>query len=682
MRRSSAVLCFMLLWFSCCANNWAQQASLTSQPLTGVRYQSRGPARIESSAEGLHLTMDDPRHDAALLVLPPTDADTLDLSAWQTLAVDITNLAHDRQQRLVLTATEKEGANHPHKVTVGIGLNPGETRTLRLLLPHAWLYAAPDGMPGPRVLDTAHIARLEFELQWPFERAHAGLVDVRLSRLRVEGRITATKNFSAANYAPFIDRYGQFMHAEWPEKIHSDSALRTAFVRENAALRSTQRPASWDRFGGWKNGPQRKATGSFRTEKFNGKWYLVDPDGHLFFSQGIDVLTASNETIKVPESKANWFEKLPEGAHSYNAIDHNLRIKYASPDYEQAYFEQLTKRLEAWGINTIGDWSALELMHVGRTPYTLQLTDYDGHMPQIAGSKLKFYDVFDPRYEEKMRTLLQRAAERKPIVAHSLTDPMCIGYFIDNELNFGNRDKLVLVDEILQSPASQAAKQAFIHDLEAKYKQIENLNAAWQTHHATWESLLQSTQVPASAAYADDAQAFFRHVVDQYFRLARNAVKTMAPNRLYLGARFISTDAVRPALYEACARSCDVLSVNIYAHSAAGFPEDDFPDMPVLITEFQFGVLQRGIFSPSLCQAGATPQERGLAYTRFVEGALRHSKIVGTHWFQYRDQPLTGRGDGEAYQIGFIDVTDTPYSEMTEASRAIADRMYASARSE
>lgn len=46
------------------------------------------------------------------------------------------------------------------------------------------------------------------------------------------------------------------------------------------------------------------------------------------------------------------------------------------------------------------------------------------------------------------------------------------------------------------------------------------------------------------------------------------------------------------------------------------------------------------------------------------------------HWFQYRDHPLLGRGDGEAYQIGFVDVCDRPYPELTRAARRFASEMY------
>ena len=92
-------------------------------------------------------------------------------------------------------------------------------------------------------------------------------------------------------------------------------------------------------------------------------------------------------------------------------------------------------------------------------------------------------------------------------------------------------------------------------------------------------------------------------------------------------------------------------------------------------TEFHYGTLQRGMFSGGLCPV-SDQCERGRSYRRVVEGALRHPLFVGSHWFQYRDQPIVGRGDGEDCQIGFIDVCDRAYPQLTSAVRSIAETMY------
>lgn len=44
---------------------------------------------------------------------------------------------------------------------------------------------------------------------------------------------------------------------------------------------------------------------------------------------------------------------------------------------------------------------------------------------------------------------------------------------------------------------------------------------------------------------------------------------------------------------------------------------------------------------------------------------------VGAHWFQYADQPVTGRLlDGENSHIGLVGITDIPFGGFVEAVRA------------
>ncbi len=645
-----------------------------SLALDASRHATRGPAVVESTEQGLTLKIDDPRNAALVINAPEGD---WDLSRWDIIAVDVENLSADLQARLLMSIYA-DVANQPgdRANNVGIGLNPGEKRTLRVKLYHDWKYGHPDGVPGIRVVDTRRVSRIEFFVQWPYESTTPGLVNCRLTNLRVEGSLTPTAPKTEAAYLPFIDEYGQFIHDDWPAKVKSAEDLKKNRARELAELDRSSRPDQWNRFGGWANGPQLEATGAFRVEKYQGKWYFVDPEGRLFFSHGVDVLSTYNDPLKVLPGKESWFKSIPPDAKVYQPTELALQQKYGTADYRPAYFETLARRLEHWGFNSIGNWSRAELMDLGRTPYALQLTDYDWKMPRLAGSKIKFYDVFDPAYIRKFEMLIADAAQRNPIVQKSLTDPMCIGYFIDNELNFGNRSGGTVTDEVMKCPPTQASKLELVSDLKKKYETIGRLNESWKTEYADWDGLLQSVVVPASEGYKADAAVFFKKVVDQYFRLARDSIKSVAPHRLYLGTRFISTDAVRPVLREASQEFGDVLTVNIYSHSAANFPVESMPDMPVLIGEFHFGVLDRGMFHASLAQAGINQEDRATAYTRFMQGVLVHPNFVGAHWFQYRDQPLTGRGDSEAYQIGFVDVADTPYEELCRAAREVGEHMY------
>ena len=97
---------------------------------------------------------------------------------------------------------------------------------------------------------------------------------------------------------------------------------------------------------------------------------------------------------------------------------------------------------------------------------------------------------------------------------------------------------------------------------------------------------------------------------------------------------------------------------------------------PCLVGEYHFGALDRGMFSPGLVQA-SSQADRGQAYQEYVRSVLSLPAFVGCQWFQYYDEPLVGRFDGENYNIGFVSGADTPYWELIEAARQINARIYA-----
>jgi hypothetical protein len=300
-----------------------------------------------------------------------------------------------------------------------------------------------------------------------------------------------------------------------------------------------------------------------------------------------------------------------------------------------------------------------------RTPYTDNLSS--GRAKLIEGSEGywgKFPDVYDPSFADGLR----RAMNGKK--NSSANDPWCIGYFSDNEMSWGDETSLAIA--ALKSPPTQAAKKKFIADLKASHGDIATLNSAWDTSHASWDALLESREAPDKTKAHSDLVAFYTKTAGTYFRTVNEAIKAVAPNQLYLGCRFAWVNEVAA---KAAAKHCDVVSYNLYKRSIADF---EYPggDKPLIVGEFHFGALDRGMF-----HTGLVPVEnqaaRAQAYRDYVLGAARHPQFVGTHWFQWKDEPTTGRVyDEENYQIGFLDVADTPYRETVETSRSVGETLY------
>lgn len=631
--------------------------------------------------------------DAGLRILPRPGEPGIDLSGAQWFCMDIENLSPDRQMRLTLHLSSGEhtsdSGDHAsailtknRAVNTGIALNPGEKQTLRIFLPHADLYLSPEdprashdartrnrGTPSIYVIDTKHISQIELKMQWPFEDSVKWLADVRISNLRLEGKPDENRIVPKQGFFPFIDEFGQNIHAEWPEKLKSGDELPDDLIRERAALRPA--PASWDRFGGWAKGPKLNATGSFRTEKYDGKWFLVTPDGHLFFSSGIDVVRNNTDTPN-GALHPNWY-KSPIPADGMLPFTHwALQKKFGKDDYLADYYPFVIRRLDSWGINTIGNWGAREIMLLGQKPYTACVFERNRDVPMLPDRV--FYDCYAPDFRERFFQAVKKAFEKEACLAKSVDDPMCIGYFVDNELGFKN----VTAKMIGADFETCGSKREFLSRAFKKYKTVEALNAAWDLKIADWNELKSMTSVPKGRGFREDAIAFESVLYDIYFRTVREALRSVAPNRLYLGCRFVGFR--QPGhLWDAAAKYCDVLSVNTYANSVFNIPASIWkgqrPERPILVGEFHFGTFDRGMFRASLCPV-SSQTERARSYTRFMQGALCHPMLVGAHWFQYRDQPLVGRGDGEAYQIGFVDGCDRPYEELCNAARAVGSGMY------
>jgi hypothetical protein len=252
----------------------------------------------------------------------------------------------------------------------------------------------------------------------------------------------------------------------------------------------------------------------------------------------------------------------------------------------------------------------------------------------------------------------------------SAGDPWCIGYFVDNELAWGDAPSLATA--ALASPRGQAAKAAFLAFLAQKYPSIDRLNAAWGTAHVSWDALADCRRPPSQQQAKGDLESFSSTIAAEYFRQCRAAVKRIAPDNLYLGCRFAW---VNDRAAHAAAQFCDVVAYNLYRDDVADFRLPEGIDKPVIIGEFHFGALDRGMFHTGL-RPTASQDDRAAAYRNYVTGALRNRYLVGTHWFQFGDQATTGRGDGENYQIGLVDICDRPYRETIEAVREVGRSMY------
>lgn len=472
---------------------------------------------------------------------------------------------------------------------------------------------------------------------------------------------------------PIADGFGQAIQGAWPEKVLDEADLARKLDRAADEVRrlAAAAPQGAGHWGGVA-GPAQAATGFFHTaQAAGGRWMLVTPDGHPFFSLGVDAVTSANPTIVAgrealfaglprPGDPLSRFYGLDEGRRTFDIGNANL-ARGLGPDWRSRWPAATVGRLQAWGFNTLGTWSeaalAPALPHVA-------FTDVEGASAAVPMGGRNLPDPFDPRFA----TVADEVAA--VMAAAGRGDAGLIGYFSGNELPWGEADRPAegLAAHVLRLEPASPARRALVEDLQARYPNPAAWSEAWGLPRPDgWDAPVTVPAAPTAAALADMAR-FEGRFASRYFATVAAALKRHDPDHLYLGTRFASAT---PAVVAACARWCDVLSFNVYG------PTPDARaalwrglDRPVLIGEFHFGSLDRGSFWPGM-QAVPAEADRGPAYAVYLRAALADPAIVGVAWYQYADEPLTGRPyDGENGHIGLVAVTDVPYAGFVDAVAA------------
>jgi hypothetical protein len=228
---------------------------------------------------------------------------------------------------------------------------------------------------------------------------------IEVSNIRPFG---SSKLPDLTNFFPFIDKYGQYNHKDWPGKIHADADLKTAREQEDADLAGHQNPQKLDQYGGWADGPRLTATGYFRVEKYQSKWWFVDPEGRLFWSDGLDCVGFNQSSTRI-QGRERFYEN-PAAA---SFLAQNLQTKYGD-DWRNVAGNRLLQRLPSWGLNTLGGGADRGIAQKHKVPYTLQLSTR-----RFGGANI---DPSNTNWVGNVRQMCNQAAQTIK------DDPWCIGF--------------------------------------------------------------------------------------------------------------------------------------------------------------------------------------------------------------------------------------------------------------
>jgi hypothetical protein len=542
--------------------------------------------------------------------------------------------------------------------------------------------------PGLQLIDLGHGLGLAW---WPVSEQSVGEDAVEIAfeaRLQVRGTTPLEHMVSVASRddaTVVVDARLRFPAGSGFAKI---AALDGFQVRQERGVPfdpSALVFRALDRFGGDLDRPTT-ATGRFRVEEIDGRHWFVTPDGHAFFSAGVNHTTWHGD-YSPPIDRRPYHEA--------------VLARYGD---EETWAEATVDRLRSWSINTIGAWSSDSVE--AHMPHTIVLS-MNRAAPEIeswpggqTGQRIR--DYFDPRF---LANLPGRAEGARGCAE----DPGCIGVYSDNELPLG-RSVLQFgsyVDAYLTLPPNAPGKLALQAFFEDRYAgDIDAMNAVWSLELTSFDEIQALESVEDDDAFCavdqrrSDRQAFVAQAASTYYEAVHTAFRAVSPDMLILGSRLLAVYTA-PAIYEAAAPWVDVISINDYDWDDNGrglfksegepygylFLDDPVSDLdtvhaltgrPIMITEWTYRGPTPGtdILFPPFIPTVETQAERADRYEAFMRELLDRPYMVGSHWFKFHDQPITGRGDGENSRFGTVNIDDDPYPELTERMAAVGASIY------
>jgi len=232
--------------------------------------------------------------------------------------------------------------------------------------------------------------------------------------------------------------------------------------------------------------------------------------------------------------------------------------------------------------------------------------------------------------------------------------------------------------------ADNPNRREVIKVIRSVWPRIEELNKEWGLALRDWGELDNLAKLPREPASARRKlrEAWLFHLARDYFEFTTKLIRKYDRNHLIMGVRFKGR-----APREVCRASrglTDAQSINIY-HSDAKLGAEMFDGIyeesgqPVIITEYGFHSTDGRSGNKNRCGFiwGHVIDQKAKAdgYRLLTTRLARVPYIIGADWFQWNDEPPSGRRDGEDVNFGIVDIYDEPYEHMVEVIRGTTPQL-------
>lgn len=493
---------------------------------------------------------------------------------------------------------------------------------------------------------------------------------------------------------PLVDTMGQSTLHRWPGKTPDVATMVKRLARQRKAAQRRRRSPRCSRWGGWR-ARRVRATGFFRTHHDGRRWWLVDPDGCLFWSSGLDCVHSSidgdskieTRYMNLTRAHANlpsvqgpfgrcyrvnpWHAK---DNREFNYREANFIRAFGPESWYNAWITVAHAELRRLGFNTAGDWSDEYAARREGTPYTRPLELYFRFPHTPSAGPLP--DVFHPGLKADARAMAEDC------LRETRDDPCMLGYFLHNEPAWDHDGGVA--QTMLRQSVSCLTRHALADRLHRRYGGVSGLRRAWGMDVTLRQVADGPWSHPFTAAATEDLRQFSTVMLSRLLRTVSKACKRVDPNHLNLGVRWWTF----PPVWALKAMGCfDVVSFNYYLPKVdmVGYGREREPDAeavafglkrPFMVGEWHVGALDGGLPSAGLSRV-KDQAERGKAFRVYLENAAALPWCVGAHWFNMYDRnALYWTGSNENCNIGFLDNAHRRQEAIGRAAQKTHARLY------
>ncbi len=386
-----------------------------------------------------------------------------------------------------------------------------------------------------------------------------------------------------------------------------------------------------------------QSTGFFHVEQVDGKWQVIDPDGHIFHMRGI---AHYGDGTHMPWNLKEKYGSLENWRRSVKEAHIEMGFTYLPPSVGPSAIDPSTigdrPRDRANLITRTPEWKASEFAALDY-PFTAFL---EVPLQYMAGDGLPdvFGEGFSTAVDQRCREFVEPLRDNRQLIGY---------HFAQNppwNINSDNAERWI---EACTKPNSAGLKE-WAKLMEEVYGTIERWRQTYGTPIKEWSDI-EKLERPLRGYISgdrlrEDKETFLKRICERWYKVYHNTIRKYDQNHMILGDRntLHLQDTPPSWSFFIMEKYIDVLSVNTEGPPSTTYGVLEAATRnwngPILLADTGAGIYYGD--PPKSTYQARNIAEYEEVYSGLVKMSMEHPQIIGFGWCGYYESPHPGGRSG------------------------------------